>query len=234
MSFSTYRLNGDRGADDRPLVSHYAKVLGLAASWLASSSAGRRPQQSREGLPGKGAHSVAATYTGHTTKQNRRYAYYVCRKAQQQGAVACPGQSIPAARIEGRLLAGLQGMAAAAEWQPLREALQGWSALERVEQRRRLARVLERIDYDGRRGGTASVRWRAPLGDGEPSRIPMRTNAAQAPPPPEVSFSSQTVMATLAAVELGFTMATEVVKLVSSHVRMLETAPASDNGTTAS
>jgi site-specific DNA recombinase len=103
---------------------------------------------------------------GYTTKRNRRYAYYVCRKAQQQGAAACPGQSIPAARIEGRLLAGLQGMAAAAEGQPLREALQGWSALERAEQRRRLARVVERVDYDGRRGGTASLRWRAPLGDG--------------------------------------------------------------------
>jgi len=77
------------------------------------------------------------------------------------------------------------GIAEAAEWQPLREALQGWSALERAEQRRRLASVVERIDYDGRRGGTASVRWRAPLGDGEPSPIPMRKNAAaQASPPP--------------------------------------------------
>ncbi|MGA3043634.1 MAG: recombinase family protein, partial [Bryobacteraceae bacterium] len=121
---------------------------------------------------------------GYSTKRNRRYAYYVCRKAQQQGAAACPGQSIPAARIEGRLLAGLQGMAAAVEWQPLREALQGWRALELAEQRRRLARVVERIDYDGRRGGTASVRWRAPLGDGEPCSIPMGTHAAQAPPPP--------------------------------------------------
>src|SRR5580698_1331341 len=84
---------------------------------------------------------------GYTTKRNRRYAYYVCRKAQQQGAATCPGQSIPAAGIEGRLLAGLQEMAEAAEWQPLREALQGWSALERAEQRRRLARVVERVDY---------------------------------------------------------------------------------------
>ena len=122
---------------------------------------------------------------GYSTKRNRRYAYYVCRRAQQQGAAACPGQSIPAARIEGSLLAGLQAMAAAAEWQPLREALQGWSALDGAERRRRLARVVERIDYDGRRGGTASVRWRAPLGDGEPSLMPMRTHAAtQVAPPP--------------------------------------------------
>src|ERR1017187_9974235 len=59
---------------------------------------------------------------GYSTKKKRRYGYYVCRKAQQQGAAACPGQSIPAARIEGAIIAGLQGMAEAAERQPLREA----------------------------------------------------------------------------------------------------------------
>src|ERR1039457_6591717 len=44
---------------------------------------------------------------GYSTKKQRRYGYYVCRKAQQQGAASCPGQSIPAARIEGAILAGL-------------------------------------------------------------------------------------------------------------------------------
>jgi hypothetical protein len=97
-------------------------------------------------------HRLAKTLFARANGSN-----YVCRRAQQQGAAACPGQSIPAARMEGSLLAGLQGMAEAVEWQPLREALQGWSALERAEQRRRMARVVERIDYDGRRGGTASV-----------------------------------------------------------------------------
>jgi hypothetical protein len=49
------------------------------------------------------------------------------RKAQQQGAASCPGQSIPAARIEGAILAGLGELAEAGARQPLREALQGWS-----------------------------------------------------------------------------------------------------------
>jgi DNA invertase Pin-like site-specific DNA recombinase len=120
---------------------------------------------------------------GYTTKRNRRYGYYVCCKAQQVGAAACPGQSIPAARIEEALLAGLQEWAAAAAGQPLREALQGWSGLERGVRQRRLASVLERIDYDGRRG-EASVCWRAPLLDAEPVSIPIRKRAATPPSPP--------------------------------------------------
>lgn len=46
---------------------------------------------------------------GYTTKRNRRYGYYVCGKAQQEGAAACPGQSIPAARLEEAIVAGLRG-----------------------------------------------------------------------------------------------------------------------------
>jgi site-specific DNA recombinase len=122
---------------------------------------------------------------GYSTKKQRRYGYYVCRKAQRQGAAACPGQSIPAARLEGALLAGLQELADDAARQPLREALQGWSGLERAAQRGRLAGVLERIDFVGRRG-EASVCWRASVMAGEPVSIPMRKHAAapQSSPPP--------------------------------------------------
>jgi hypothetical protein len=62
--------------------------------------------------------------------------------------------------------------------------VQGWSALERAVQRRRLASMVERIDYDGR-CGAARVRWRAPLTDGEPFPILLRNHAAtqQSPPP---------------------------------------------------
>jgi DNA invertase Pin-like site-specific DNA recombinase len=124
---------------------------------------------------------------GYTTKRDRRYAYYVCRTAQQQGAAACPGQLIAAARLEQSLLAGLQAMAEAVERQPLREALQGWSTLERAEQRQRLEGIVERIDYDGRRKA-ANVCWRVPLRDGAPFPIATRSHAAvQASPPPEVS-----------------------------------------------
>jgi len=125
---------------------------------------------------------------GYTTKKKRRYDYYVCGTAQHQGAAVCPGQSIPAARLEGALLAALQEAAEGAARQPLREALRGWSALERGERRRRLASVLERIDYEGRRG-TARVCWRAPLMDGEPLSIPMRSDSAvpESVPQPEGS-----------------------------------------------
>jgi hypothetical protein len=125
---------------------------------------------------------------GYSTKKQRRYGYYVCRKAQQQGAASCPGQSIPAARIEGAILAGLGELAEAGARQPLREALQGWSALERGARRRRLASVLERIDYDGCRG-KVSVCWRASGMDGAPVSIPVRNRAAMrsSPPAPEQS-----------------------------------------------
>jgi site-specific DNA recombinase len=36
----------------------------------------------------------------YTTKGSRRYSYYVCLKAQQQGWDSCPSKSIPAQRVE--------------------------------------------------------------------------------------------------------------------------------------
>ena len=36
----------------------------------------------------------------HTTKENRRYRYYVCAKAQKRGWHACPSKAIPAGEIE--------------------------------------------------------------------------------------------------------------------------------------
>ena len=117
---------------------------------------------------------------GYSTKKKRRYGYYVCRKAQQQGAAACPGQSIPAARLEGSLLAGLEKLAEAGERQPLREALQGWSGLERAARQRRLAGVVERIEYTGHKG-EASVYWRVPLMNAASVSIPIR-NRASVPP----------------------------------------------------
>jgi hypothetical protein len=128
---------------------------------------------------------------GYSTKKNRRYGYYVCTKAQQQGAAACPGQSIPAARLEGALLAGLRELADDAARPSLREALQGWNELERTAQRGRLAGVLERIGYVGRRG-EASICWRTALMDAEPVSIPIRNRAAVplSPPSPESSAAA--------------------------------------------
>jgi hypothetical protein len=124
---------------------------------------------------------------GYTTKKQRRYGYYVCAKAQRQGAAACPGQSIAVARIAGALLAGLRELADVGDRQPLRDALQGWSAPDRGARQRRLAQVLERIDYDGCRG-EITVCWRAPLMDVAPVAIPIRNRAEMQPatsPPKE-------------------------------------------------
>jgi DNA invertase Pin-like site-specific DNA recombinase len=126
---------------------------------------------------------------GYSTKKQRRYGYFVCAKAQRQGAAACPGQSIAVARIEGALLAGLRELGDVGDWQPLHEALQGWSTLDRGARQRRLAHVLEQIDYDGCRG-EATVCWRAPLMDVAPVAIPIRNRAAMQPAtsrPPEES-----------------------------------------------
>jgi site-specific DNA recombinase len=133
---------------------------------------------------------------GYSTKKQRRYSYYVCRKAQQQGAASCPGQSIPAARLEGAILAGLEELAAAGARQPLREALQGWSALERGARRRRLASVLERIDYHGCRG-EVSVCWPASGMDSAPVSIPVRNHAAMRSSLPAAEQSPATTAARL-------------------------------------
>jgi hypothetical protein len=119
---------------------------------------------------------------GHSTKKKRRYSYYVCRTAQQQGAAVCPGQSIPAKRLEGALLGRLQELAESDEWKPLQEALQGWNALEAAARRHRLTTVLERIEYVGERE-EGRVCWRAPLLDAAPATIQTRGPAAVPQPP---------------------------------------------------
>jgi hypothetical protein len=92
------------------------------------------------------------------------------------------------ARRDESVLVGLRELGEEAARQPLREALQGWSGLERAAQRRRLAGVLERIDYAGRRS-EARLRWRTSVIDAEPISIPIRNRAAVHPsrPPGESS-----------------------------------------------
>jgi len=112
----------------------------------------------------------------YSTKKKRRYGYYVCEKAQRQGVAACPGQSIAIARLEGALLAGLRELAQDAARQPLLEVLLDWGGLARNEQQRRLASVLERIDYMGQ-AQEARLCWRTPLMEGDPVTIPVQMPA---------------------------------------------------------
>jgi DNA invertase Pin-like site-specific DNA recombinase len=125
---------------------------------------------------------------GYTTKGGRRYHYYVCRQAQQQGARACPGQMIAAGRIEPAVVAGLEAWAGTGDRQPLREALRGWGEWERNEQRRILAGVVERVEYDGR-SGQVILRLRHPVvgEEGEKVCIPVaKPSLTEQVPPPRV------------------------------------------------
>ena len=50
--------------------------------------------------------AMAHTYT---VKNSRRYRYYVCLTAQQQGWDACPSKSLPAQRVEDSIVDRWQG-----------------------------------------------------------------------------------------------------------------------------
>jgi len=114
---------------------------------------------------------------GYTTKGGRRYPYYVCLKAQQEGAQRCPGQMIAAGRIEAAVVAGLEERVGKGEGQPLR-----------ADQQRILASVIERMTYDGR-GGQVMLRWRNPEAgaEGEEVCIPIwKPSRSEQVPPAQV------------------------------------------------
>jgi len=98
-------------------------------------------------------HSVAARGT-------RRHRYYVCQTAQQRGWAACPTKSVPAEKIEASVVEQLRSLLAAPGANNI-EALapfgNGWEALPPAERRRAVARIVERIDYDGPSGRVAAV-----------------------------------------------------------------------------
>jgi hypothetical protein len=123
---------------------------------------------------------------GYTTKAGRQYPYYVCLKAQQQGAQRCPGQMIAAGRIESAVVAGLEERVGKGEGQPLR-----------AEQRRILASVIERMTYDGREGQVL-LRWRNPVAgaDAEEVCIPIwKPSQTERVPPAQVEEASAVPLA---------------------------------------
>jgi DNA invertase Pin-like site-specific DNA recombinase len=91
---------------------------------------------------------------GYTTKGGRRYPYYVCLTAQKRGVRACPGRLVAAGRIEKAVVEALYHLAGQPHGAALRDALpvdEGcWEELERNEQHRVLATLVERITYDRR------------------------------------------------------------------------------------
>jgi site-specific DNA recombinase len=114
----------------------------------------------------------------HTTKGGRRYEYYVCERARDEGWKACPSPSVPAIEIE-RLVVGQiraigkdpavvaatldaarsQELNAPIDADELRRVLglwdDVWAALLPKEQARVLALLVQRVGYDGAAGNVA-------------------------------------------------------------------------------
>jgi site-specific DNA recombinase len=85
--------------------------------------------------------------SSHTTKRNRRYAYYVCAAATKRGWRSCPAPSVSAGAIEQLVLDQVRR----AEL-PAREGDAAWETLTLSEQIGWLRNFIERIDYDGAQG----------------------------------------------------------------------------------
>jgi site-specific DNA recombinase len=78
----------------------------------------------------------------------KRYRYYVCNQAQRRGRHTCPSKSIPADAIEGLVLDQLKDVGHNA-------GLPDLGTLNPPERERLVRLLVERVDYDGRRGKVA-------------------------------------------------------------------------------
>jgi hypothetical protein len=88
-------------------------------------------------------------------KKDRKYPYYVCRRAQRAGWASCPSKSLPARAIEESALRRIRetgsGIADAAEWEQM----------DRTDQVAAIRGIVERVGYDGR-ARRISIRFRQP------------------------------------------------------------------------
>ena len=111
---------------------------------------------------------------GYATNHGRRYRYYVCLTAQKRGAVACPGQTVGAERIESAVVDGLFELAGTRELAWLREALplhrQDWEGLNSAEQHSILWMKIECVSWTNRTG-QARIRLRARAGGPKPEEL---------------------------------------------------------------
>jgi site-specific DNA recombinase len=89
----------------------------------------------------------------HSAKGSRRYRYYICTNAQRRGWDACPSKSVPAAEIERLVLERLRAYGAEADAPGVGELWGGaWATRSLAEQAQVVARLVERVDYDGAGG----------------------------------------------------------------------------------
>jgi site-specific DNA recombinase len=79
----------------------------------------------------------------HSSKNARKYPYYVCLNAQRKGWAACPAKSLPAREIEesvlGRIREARHGVFEPSEWEQM----------DRIQQVEAIQAIVERVCYDG-------------------------------------------------------------------------------------
>jgi site-specific DNA recombinase len=90
---------------------------------------------------------MIATYTA---KRGRRFRYYVCQKARQNGWHSCPTKSVAARLIEDSVVAQLQGALSSEETRQLLQISETeWPVLQQGDAGGLVRAVVEHIDYDG-------------------------------------------------------------------------------------
>jgi DNA invertase Pin-like site-specific DNA recombinase len=89
---------------------------------------------------------------GYTTKQGRRYRYYLCQTARKNGIASCKQQMISATRIEQSVLRKLVELGNDPHWPKLKEALRvhpaDWDVLPASFQQRAFGQFVEGVHYD--------------------------------------------------------------------------------------
>jgi hypothetical protein len=89
----------------------------------------------------------------HSAKGARRYRYYTCTNAQRRGWDACPSKSVPAAEIERLVLERLRAHPLHADAPGVADLMaESWASRSLAEQAVAVARMVERVDYDGAGG----------------------------------------------------------------------------------
>ena len=93
---------------------------------------------------------MIATYT---TNGGRRFRYYVCQAARQNGWDSCPTKSVAAALIEDTVVAQLRTALSGEETrQQLQITQTDWGCFLTGDPRGLVVGVVEHIDYDGKTG----------------------------------------------------------------------------------
>src|SRR5436190_2914628 len=86
----------------------------------------------------------------YTAKRGRRFRYYVCQKARQNGWHTCPTKSVPAALIEESVVAQLQGALSNEEIrQEFHISETEWQLFGQGDHGELVRAVVEHIAYDG-------------------------------------------------------------------------------------